>query len=106
MKAQTSLEALVAFAVLLSALALLVSQAQSSGAAFADSLDASQERIRVSYAALSLDTAGSSLHAVQIAAPDGIIASGWAVSGGHKGASPEPMFHEVSTQGDMYVVGI
>jgi len=104
MKAQSSLEALVAFAVLLSALAVLVSQAQSSSAAFAGSLDASNDRMRVSYAALSLDTAGSTLHAVQIAAPEGISAGGWAVGSKHSIAS-EPVFHEVSAQGDMYVVG-
>lgn len=105
MKAQSSLEALVAFAALLSALALLISQAQSSAAASAGIADASGERIRLSYAALSLDTAGSTLHAVQIAKPEGIIAGGWALRGTRSGALPEPMFHEVSAQGDMYVVG-
>jgi hypothetical protein len=105
MKAQTSLEALAAFAALLFALALLASQAHSSASAFSGSADASAERIRVSYAALSLDTAGSTLHAVQVAAPEGITADRWQVVSGPGAFATEPVFHEVFAQGDVHVVG-
>ena len=101
MRGQTSLEALAAFAVLLSALALLIASAQHSAAAFSKSSDESAARLRLSYLALSLDTAGSALRSTET----GMHAGGAIAAGGTALRDPsglmvqEPLLHGFSGGG-------
>jgi len=98
MRAQTSLEALAAFAVLLSALALLIASAQHSASEFSKSSDASAARARLSYSALSLDTSGSTLASICIGLrPEGKIApDGFALQDSSGLMVQEPLVHHFS----------
>ncbi|MCX6772257.1 MAG: hypothetical protein NTV88_00605 [Candidatus Micrarchaeota archaeon] len=69
---QSSLEALIAFSVLLTAIALFTIHAQSINSGFTSSIDASAEQAKLSYTALSLDTACSALPSVYAPQKQGI----------------------------------
>lgn len=102
------------------ALALAKSGAFSSGS-LQDSLNGMHDLSGMCFSAGSSSSAGCSLAApgekisISIPAFDGTAleeatvfcwrAAGWAVNGGRPSSESEPMFHEVSTQGDIYVVG-
>lgn len=101
MKAQSSVEALAALAALLAALALLMPHAARLSSEFSKSADASGERARVSYEALSLDTAGSVLRDARLQMGRGVQVSGggFAIGDSRNLSVSEPLFHRVSWSG-------
>lgn len=106
-KGQTSLEALIAFSVLLSALCILCFSAQGMAGAFSESVEMSAERAALSCEALLLDTAADALPASQM--PSGILgipaANGSAISSRQHPEISEPLFHRISISqdGKLYV---
>lgn len=108
-RAQSSLEALAAFAVLLSALSLLIIHAEAASAKISKATDAARERIAISGSALSLDTAGSALSAVKLqqevrGRPSG---QGGALEDKNGLGVQEPLIYKVSmtADGEVSVVG-
>jgi hypothetical protein len=97
-RGQSSLEALIAFAALLSAIVLLSLHAQGMSGNFASSVAASAEKARLSYLALSLDTASSSLPSVYIGKKEGAnpAIGRLAIVGGSNIPVSEPLFYPVS----------
>ena len=92
---QTSIEALIAFAALLAAIALLAIHAQSVNSGCSASIDASAEQVKISYAALSLDTFCSSLPSAYMGQKQGaIMAVGRRAIRGSSGIMvSEPVFY-------------
>ena len=103
MRAQTSLEALAAFAALLSALALLIASAQHATAAFSKSSDVSAARVRLSYSALSLDTSGSTLGSTYVGLrPEGkITPDGFALQDSSGLPVQEPLLHHLGSRSQL-----
>ena len=106
-KAQASLEALVSFAALLSALAVLLLAAQSVTQSFSESIEISKQRKMLAYSALSIDTAAGALSGSQLkvgisAVP---ISQGTAIASKENPRIREPLFHNVSVsqQGVLHV---
>jgi len=106
-KAQASLEALVSFAALLSALAILLLASQSVIHAFSESVEISRQRKMLSYSVLSIDTAAGALSGSQLslnisAVP---VSQGTAIASKENPSIREPLFHKVSMsqQGILHV---
>lgn len=106
-RGQLSLEALLAMAVFLSAIAILVFSAEKIGEGLRLSSRSSSERYSLSYEALSIDTAAGSLASSRfehklsgVPSQDGR----WLQSKSHPSVR-EPLFHEVSAgqSGGFYV---
>lgn len=106
-RAQSSTEALISFAALLSALAILVFSAQKLSDRFEESAQASCERISLAHRALLLDSAASSGLSLSIQENlSGIsfLERGRASSAARSSVS-EPLFHNASigSEGKMHV---
>ena len=106
-KGQTSLEALLSFAVLLAALCILCFSAQRMANGFSGSIELSKSRAALSYDALAIDTAADALPGSQM--PSGlscvpIKGSRGIAAGGHPTIT-EPLFHMIfsSQEGNLYV---
>lgn len=101
-RGQTSLEALLALAALLLALALLAHAAKAESDAFAASVEASGMRLEVAREAAYVDLcAGLVPGAALPRSLSGVPASGggWLASNG-SGAVREPLFHKLSAGSD------
>ncbi len=106
-KAQLSLEALLAMAALLSALAMFIFSAEKIGGWLYRSAQESSERCSLSSSALFVDTAAGSLSSFRIShALRGIPSQdGWWLMSESAPAVREPVFHAVSADqsGGIYV---
>ena len=101
-RGQSSLEALLAFAALLCALAVLAHAAKAQSDAFAAAVDAADGRAALAHEAFYVDAAAGLMPGAQL--PKNL--SGVPVSGGRwlaskeSGAVREPLFHRISVNVD------
>ena len=98
-RAQSSLEALVSFAALLSALAILVFSAQKLTTHFEESVQASSERISLARSAFLIDSAASS--GISLCIPENLsgisFSEGGKISSFARSSVTEPLLHNTST---------
>ncbi len=106
-RGQLSLEALLAMAAFLSALAILIFSAEKISEGLYQSSRTSSERYSLSYQALSIDTAAGSLPSSRFERNLSGVPSqdGWRLISISRPLVREPMFHEVSVgqAGGFYV---
>lgn len=105
-KGQLSLEALLAFAILLSALSVLIFAAQGLGGRLDGIAGESAARYSASYAALCLDEAAQSMGAssFRVAQPEGLAVENNGILSADYPPANEKFFHNITYGAGAYVV--
>ena len=99
---QSSLEALLAFAALLCALAVLAHAARAQADAFASAVDRADARTSLAREAFYIDLSASAMpHAALQRSLSGVpVAEGKWLASNASGALREPLFHKISVDAD------
>jgi len=102
MRGQTSLEAILAFAALLCAFAVLAHAARAQADAFARAVDGSDAKVALAREALYIDLSAELLPGVALSRNlSGIPTSeGRWLASNASGALREPLFHKISVTGE------
>ena len=101
-RGQSSLEAMLAFAALLCALAVLAHAARAQSDAFAASVEKADARVALAHEALYIDLAADLLPGAALSRNlSGVPVSGgrWLASGS-SGAIREPLLHSITVSGE------
>ena len=107
LRGQTSLEALLAFAALLCALAVLAHAAKAQSDAFASVVDDADARVSLAQEAFYIDLSASTMPtaALQRSLKGVPVSGGKWLASQQRGAMREPLFHKISVDaGGRYYV--